>query len=184
MILLKNKREWKKWAKNNETASAPFNDAPHEYPCYAYTTVLSYALVEDQPRYLYASDVTDMCMNLVGAAITHVTARIGPGLAPSSYHHQEPPIGDKLGRRVREVWIAWATEQHQQKPSWLLPFDQLTEPQKDVDRRIGLALWGDFVMDNTEALADFVIKKAKQQGFGTKKPRRGKIQKVKWGGIL
>ena len=44
---------------------------------------------------------------------------------------------DGLGRIVREVWIAWAKEQPAPKPSWLVPYDQLNEPDKEVDRRIG-----------------------------------------------
>ena len=42
---------------------------------------------------------------------------------------------DSLGRMVREVWVSWAKEQPNPKPSWLLPYDQLLEPDKEVDRR-------------------------------------------------
>jgi hypothetical protein len=48
---------------------------------------------------------------------------------------------DKLGRLVREVWIAWAKEQPNPKPSWLVPYDQMAEPDKEVDRRIGETLF-------------------------------------------
>ena len=48
---------------------------------------------------------------------------------------------DNLGRLVREVWIAWAREQPDPKPSWLVPYDQLDEPAKEVDRRIGERLF-------------------------------------------
>ena len=48
---------------------------------------------------------------------------------------------DSLGRIVREVWIAWAKEQPTPKPSWLVPYDQLSEPDKEVDRRIGKRLF-------------------------------------------
>jgi hypothetical protein len=50
---------------------------------------------------------------------------------------------DSLGRRVREVWIAWAKRQPDPKPSWLIPYDQLAEGDKEADRCIGSALWGD-----------------------------------------
>lgn len=50
---------------------------------------------------------------------------------------------DKLGRRVREVWIQWAQKQPNLKPSWLIPYDKLTEPNKEVDRLIGCSIWGD-----------------------------------------
>lgn len=44
---------------------------------------------------------------------------------------------EAFGRRVREIWIAWAKEQPTPKPSWLVPWEQLSEPDKGVDRRIG-----------------------------------------------
>lgn len=47
---------------------------------------------------------------------------------------------ERLGRIVRNVWIAWAIEQPNPKPSWLLPWEGLTEPERDVDRRIAWAL--------------------------------------------
>lgn len=50
---------------------------------------------------------------------------------------------DRLGAIVREVWIAWAKEQPTPKPSWLVPYKQLSEPDKEVDRRIGERLFFD-----------------------------------------
>jgi len=50
---------------------------------------------------------------------------------------------DALGRRVREVWVAWAKRQPSPKPSWLVPYDELSEADKEADRCIGAALWGD-----------------------------------------
>lgn len=44
---------------------------------------------------------------------------------------------ETLGKLVREVWIAWAREQPSPKPSWLVPWDGLAEPDREVDRRIG-----------------------------------------------
>lgn len=40
------------------------------------------------------------------------------------------------GQFVRKVWIAWAMEQPNPKPSWLVPWEELSEPDKEVDRRI------------------------------------------------
>lgn len=48
---------------------------------------------------------------------------------------------ERLGRLVREEWIAWAKEQSNPKPSWLVPWDGLSEPDKEVDRRIGERLF-------------------------------------------
>lgn len=44
---------------------------------------------------------------------------------------------ERLGRLVREVWIEWAREQPDPKPSWLVEWDDLPEPDREVDRRIG-----------------------------------------------
>jgi len=50
---------------------------------------------------------------------------------------------DALGRRVREVWIEWAKTQPNPKPSWVVPYDELDEADKEADRCIGSALYGD-----------------------------------------
>lgn len=66
-------------------------------------------------------------------------------------------LREKLGRRVREVWIEWAKRQPNPKPSWLVPYDELSEPDKEADRCIGTALWGDFVAEHSEAIANKII---------------------------
>lgn len=48
---------------------------------------------------------------------------------------------ERLGKLVREVWIAWAKEQPTPKESWLKPWEGLSEPDKEVDRRIGETLY-------------------------------------------
>jgi len=40
------------------------------------------------------------------------------------------------GRLVRKVWVTWAKEQPNPKPSWLVPWEELSEPDREVDRRI------------------------------------------------
>jgi hypothetical protein len=47
---------------------------------------------------------------------------------------------EALGREVRRVWIAWAREQPNRKLSWLTPWEELAEPDREVDRRIGETL--------------------------------------------
>ena len=61
------------------------------------------------------------------------------------------------GQIVRLVWIEWAKEQPNPKPSWLVPWGDLPEPDKEVDRRIGARIvevskprWHDAI---TEAVA-------------------------------
>lgn len=44
---------------------------------------------------------------------------------------------EKLGRLVREVWVEWANEQPCPKGSWLLPWERLSDPDREVDMRIG-----------------------------------------------
>jgi hypothetical protein len=50
---------------------------------------------------------------------------------------------DTLGRMVREAWIRWAETQPSPKPSWLVPYDALSECDKEADRQIGetVARW-------------------------------------------
>ena len=47
---------------------------------------------------------------------------------------------DTLGRFVREAWVRWAQTQPNPKPSWLAPYDDLSEPDKEADRQIGEAI--------------------------------------------
>ena len=44
---------------------------------------------------------------------------------------------EHLGRLVREEWVTWAREQPNPKASWLAPWEELAEPDREVDRRIG-----------------------------------------------
>ncbi|KKL95931.1 hypothetical protein LCGC14_1849720, partial [marine sediment metagenome] len=38
---------------------------------------------------------------------------------------------------VREAWVRWAKTQPTPKPSWLVSYDDLSEPDKEADRQIG-----------------------------------------------
>ena len=58
---------------------------------------------------------------------------------------------ERLGRRVRDLRLMWAREQPSPKATWLLPWDGLSEPDREVDRRIGSALWGDGFRDGMES---------------------------------
>lgn len=50
-------------------------------------------------------------------------------------------VREPFGRRLREIWVKWASEQPDPKSSWLLPWDELDDGQKEVDMRMGAALW-------------------------------------------
>lgn len=52
-------------------------------------------------------------------------------------------LRETLGMLVRQVWIDWAKEQPNPKPSWLVPWEGLSEPDREVDRRIGERLFRD-----------------------------------------
>jgi len=47
---------------------------------------------------------------------------------------------DVLGRIIREAWMTWAQEQPSPKASWLVPYDELAESDKEADRQIGKAI--------------------------------------------
>lgn len=47
---------------------------------------------------------------------------------------------DFLGQIVREAWVKWAKQQPNPKPSWLAPYDKLSEADKEADRQIGEAV--------------------------------------------
>ena len=53
----------------------------------------------------------------------------------------EQDLRDRLGKLVRDVWIGWAKEQPSPKPSWLVPWEELGEVDREVDRRIGEKLF-------------------------------------------
>jgi 3-hydroxyacyl-CoA dehydrogenase len=50
---------------------------------------------------------------------------------------------EALGIRVRQVWIEWAKTQPDPKPSWLLPWEEMLEADKEVDRMIGETIAGE-----------------------------------------
>ena len=50
-----------------------------------------------------------------------------------------------LGKMVRELWVSWAKEHPSPKPSWLEPYENLSEVEKEADRQIGEGLLERFV---------------------------------------
>lgn len=84
----------------------------------------------------------------IAAVINGMYKSAMTALAPGST--RTPPAGltaeerETVGRIVRKVWIAWAHEQPSPKPSWLVPWEGLSEHDREVDRRIGAecARWG------------------------------------------
>jgi hypothetical protein len=56
---------------------------------------------------------------------------------------------EQLGRLVRELWIGWANQQPNPKPSWLVSYDGLSEADKEADRVIGEGLMHEFFAATT-----------------------------------
>jgi hypothetical protein len=63
------------------------------------------------------------------------------------------PDRDDLGREVRAAWVSWAERQPNPKPSWLAPYDDLSEPDKEADRIIGERLYRLGMMDGPPTTA-------------------------------
>lgn len=74
---------------------------------------------------------------------------------------------DVLGRLVRGAWTRWAREQPDPKPSWLVPWDDLDEGQREVDIRIGRAV--------ARAERLWCAQLAEQEADRGRKSRRGRI---------
>ncbi len=51
---------------------------------------------------------------------------------------------DYLGKIVRNIWIEWAESQPCPKQSWLVPYENLSEADKEADRMIGCGLMLEF----------------------------------------
>lgn len=52
-----------------------------------------------------------------------------------------PPSREVLGRYVRNVWLAWALEQANPKPSWVASWEAISDREREVDMRIGEQLY-------------------------------------------
>lgn len=80
----------------------------------------------------------------------------GYGQIGGSTAEGDTPLPELLGMAVRAVWVAWALRQPDRKPSWLFGWDQLSEADRDVNRRIGLALYAIGTDDAGETWKDVV----------------------------
>lgn len=47
-----------------------------------------------------------------------------------------PASREAGGKLVRRIWIEWAKEQPDHASSWLVPWEKLSEPDREVDRRV------------------------------------------------
>ena len=60
-----------------------------------------------------------------------------PLLEATRYPREKRLDRDVLGRVVRKAWIEWASQQPDPKASWLVPYEELDEHDKEADRLIG-----------------------------------------------
>jgi len=67
---------------------------------------------------------------------------------------EQPYDREHLGQQVRLIWIAWAEEQPNPKASWLRPWHGLSEPEREVDRRIGERLYAQGVAERDRLVRD------------------------------
>ena len=75
-------------------------------------------------------------------------------------------LRERVGRRVRELWILWAQGRPAPKPSWLIPWELLGEEDKEADRCIGAGLYGDFVAEHAEAIAEHALRQVAADAAG------------------
>jgi hypothetical protein len=54
------------------------------------------------------------------------------------------------GKLVRAAWVRWAEKQPNPKASWLAPWEELSEPDKEADR----CIWDEIVAPYAEGIAD------------------------------
>lgn len=50
-------------------------------------------------------------------------------------------VREELGKRVRQIWVDYCREIGDTKPAHLAPWEELSETDKEVDRRIGEQLF-------------------------------------------
>lgn len=82
----------------------------------------------------------DATINQLAAAEARI-AELETALALSLNGSRGLPYSrEYLGLFVREAWIRWAKTQPNPKPSWLVPYDELPEQDKEADRQIGEAV--------------------------------------------
>ncbi len=77
MKLLKSKRGWLLW---NREEGFYINDpppAPKEFPCYVYTIVTNWGMEESEPIYIYKADLERMLGNCVHNQSVQPTSKLG-----------------------------------------------------------------------------------------------------------
>jgi len=82
----------------------------------------------------YECEAKNVPDGVVQSAMQNV---IRPLLVATRYPKGKRLDRDVLGRIVRSAWIEWAGQQPDPKSSWLVPYEELDEADKEADRLIG-----------------------------------------------
>lgn len=61
--------------------------------------------------------------------------------SPNVTPEMNPVLREFLGKLVRKEWVDWAHEQPCPKDTWLRTWNLLPEWEKEIDRRLGVAVW-------------------------------------------
>lgn len=123
-----------------------------------YTPLLELAEAAPTAIPLYRAPPVEQDPNLYynvpedGGPITSYYAAPVAATAPGAVQENNPQLDgarqlphsrEEYGRMVRQAWVKWAQTQPNPKPSWLAPYDDLSEADKEADRQIGefVARW-------------------------------------------
>jgi DNA-directed RNA polymerase subunit RPC12/RpoP len=94
---------------------------------------------EDHLITVSRNECKDRCPTCKNKVIAKSTcSKCSPDCQPA----EKPDIKnrDVIGAIVRQAWINWAEKQTNPKKSWLIPYAELAEADKEADRQIGEAV--------------------------------------------
>ena len=77
----------------------------------------------------------------IGIILDFAASEVRLALQPREQASLSQDHRERLGMEVRAAWVTWAVCQPNPKPSWLEPWDKLSEADKEADRQIGEALY-------------------------------------------
>lgn len=84
---------------------------------------------------------------------------------------------EKLAVVVREAWVVWAKEQPDPKPSWLVPWEELSETDKEADRRIARAV-AEYILNEDGEMEKLMCTSCASGDHRTHDPEKGWCEQV------
>lgn len=136
---------------NEVEARAAFEKANTAWNCYLFgalplATAMAQSSEGEEPFYGSQCPSYPACNGGCGLGCTYEiyqsrAARLSAEIVDHMDGGRPLPLSrDDLGRMVREAWVRWAQTQPNPKPTWLVPYSELPEPDKEADRQIGEAV--------------------------------------------